>query len=86
MALASDWLNVVPNNFYPQSMDAIGLAGGGGAALSAGATPDQLALSASSPYKGKATDGTDPGANISSVLSATANVVRSTRVTFAARP
>jgi len=86
VALASDWLNVVPNNFYPQSMDAIGLAGGGGAALSAGATPDQLALSASSPYKGKATDGTDPGANISSVLSATANVVRSTRVTFAARP
>ena len=83
VALASDWLNVIPNNFYPQTMDAIGLVGGGGAALSATATPDQLALSASSPYKGKATDGTDPGANISSVLSATANVVRSTHITIA---
>ena len=86
VALASDWLNVIPNNFYPQTMDAIGLVGGGGSAYSGSATPDQLALSASSPYKGKATDGTDPGANISSVLSATANVVRSARVTLAGRP
>ncbi|HEV8216455.1 MAG TPA: Ig-like domain-containing protein [Gemmatimonadaceae bacterium] len=75
VALASDWFNVIPGNGYPQSMDAIGLAGGGTVAYSLSATVSQLMLSSSSPYKGQATDGTDPGANISAVLTATSGVV-----------
>jgi hypothetical protein len=73
IALAS---GVYPTgNFYPTSYDAIGLVGGGSAALSVTSTIDQLALSAASPYKGKGTDGRDPGADIASVRAATANVV-----------
>jgi hypothetical protein len=76
VALASDWVNPIPNNYYPQTMDAIGLAGGGAVAYSVTATIDQLALSSASAYRGKATDGTNPGANTSAVSAATANVVQ----------
>ena len=74
VALASDWLNVIPNNYYPQSMDAIGLAGGGQSALNPQASPDALGLTSDSKFRGKATDGTDPGANIATVRAATAGV------------
>ena len=62
------------NNFYPTSLDAIGLAGGGTAAYSVSAALSDLALSSTSPYKGKATDGTDLGADIAAIAAATANV------------
>ncbi|HEV8216454.1 MAG TPA: Ig-like domain-containing protein [Gemmatimonadaceae bacterium] len=74
VALASDWLNVIPNNYYPQSMDAIGLAGGGQSASNPQASLDDLALTGESKFRGKATDGTDPGANIAAVRAATAGV------------
>jgi hypothetical protein len=63
------------SNFYPMSYDAIGLVGGGTAALSVTSTIDQMALSLTSPYKGKATDGKDPGVDIAALRAATANVV-----------
>jgi hypothetical protein len=62
-------------NSYPASFDAIGLAGGSGAALSVTASPSSLALASSSVYKGKATDGTDIGAAIDRILAAVANVI-----------
>ena len=65
---------MIPNNYYPQSMDAIGLAGGGQSALNPQASPDDLALTGESKFRGKATDGTDPGANIAAVRAATAGV------------
>jgi hypothetical protein len=54
------------NNFYPASTSAVGFVN---------ATAFDFHLSASSPYRGKATDGTDPGANIDAVNAATQNVV-----------
>lgn len=76
VALAPDWLNPIPGTFYPATMDAIGLSGGGAAAYSTSASPDQMALSASSPYKGKGTDGKDPGADIAVIKAAIAGVVQ----------
>ncbi|HEV8218124.1 MAG TPA: hypothetical protein VGP95_19865 [Gemmatimonadaceae bacterium] len=76
VALASDWSNVIPGNYYPKSLNAIGLAGGGGAAYSATAAPADLGLGASSPYRGKGTDGKDPGANVPAILAATQGVVQ----------
>lgn len=76
IALADYFARGFPSsNLYPSSMDAIGLAGGGAAAYSVTSSPASLALSSSSPYKGKATDGTDPGANIDRILAAVANVI-----------
>ena len=75
VALASDWLNVIPRNYYPKSMSAIGLAGGGNAAFSGTATPADLSLSSNSPYKWKGTDGRDPGADVAAVLKAIQGVV-----------
>jgi hypothetical protein len=40
--------------------------------------PSDLHLSAGSPLKGKANDGTDPGADVSAVLAATSGVVAGT--------
>jgi hypothetical protein len=65
----------VTGNLFPATFDAIGLAGGGQAATSLTSQLSDLALSSSSPYKGKATDGTDPGANVAAVISATQNVI-----------
>jgi hypothetical protein len=76
VALASDWQNTIPGNYYPKSLNAIGLAGGGGAAYSGTAAPADLSLGPSSPYRGKATDGKDPGANVPSILAATQGVVQ----------
>ena len=75
VALASD-VNAIPNNFYPQTLNAIGLVGGGGVAYSLSATIDQLALSATSAYRGKATDGSDPGVMTSTLAAAIAGVVQ----------
>ncbi len=76
MALGAYFGSTFPaGNMYPTSMDAIGLVGGGSAAYSVSVAPSALGLASGSPYKGKATDGTDPGANISVVLSATASAV-----------
>ena len=63
-------------NYFPTSLDEVGLVGGSTAAYSVTATPSQLALAPTSPFKGKATDGTDPGADIAAILAATANVIR----------
>jgi len=62
-------------NYYPATLDAIGLAGGGSAAYSVSSSPASLALAPSSQYKGKATDGTDPGANVDRIMAAVANVI-----------
>jgi len=61
-------------NGYPGSYDAVGLAGGGTAALSVSASLNDIGLSSNSPYKGQATDGKDPGADVTAIASATANV------------
>lgn len=63
-----------PGNLYPTTFSAVGLVGGAAAATSAAAALTDLALASSSAYKGRATDGTDPGANIATVLAATAGV------------
>jgi hypothetical protein len=65
-----------PGNFFPTSFDAIGFVGGAAAASNAAATIDDLALKPASPYKGKATDGTDIGADVAKVKAAIAGVVR----------
>jgi uncharacterized protein YjdB len=67
---ASDWFNTIAGNWYPQTDDALGLAGGATAATSVTATPDQMALAASSAYKGKGTDGRDLGFDLASLLAA----------------
>lgn len=63
-------------NFYPATLTAIGLTGGATAAYSVSATLTDLSLASSSPFKGKGTDGKDPGANATIVQSATAGVVK----------
>jgi hypothetical protein len=68
-------VNVIPGNTFPGSFNDVGLVGGGSVATSVTATLDQLALSAASTFKGKATDGKDPGADIAAVKAATAGVV-----------
>ena len=76
IALADYFARGFPSgNLYPGSMDAIGLAGGAASAYSVSSSPASLALSSSSPYKGKATDGTDPGANVDRIMAAIANVI-----------
>ena len=56
-----------PGNFFPSSTAAVGFVN-----VAAG----DLRLGASSPYRNKATDGKDPGADIAAILSATSGVVR----------
>ena len=63
-------------NYYPASMDAIGLAGGGAAAYSVTASPTDFVLTVNSPLKGKGTDGRDPGANIAALVAAIQGVVQ----------
>jgi hypothetical protein len=58
--------------YAPTTVAAIGFVGG----TSITDTIDQLALSATSPYKGKGTDGKDLGADIAAVKAATAGVVQ----------
>lgn len=67
--------NYPSGNSYPLSFAAVGLVGGGSAALSVTASLADLALAPSSPYKGTATDDTDPGADIAAVAAATLGVV-----------
>ncbi|MGQ0643797.1 MAG: Ig-like domain-containing protein [Gemmatimonadaceae bacterium] len=54
------------NNAYPSSMSLVGLINQAGG---------NYALGGSSPYKGKGTDGRDPGADIANVRAITANVI-----------
>jgi hypothetical protein len=61
VAYASDWFNVIPNNCYPQSFDAVGLVGGGAAATSTSTTMNSLVLSSTSMCHNTGTDGKDPG-------------------------
>jgi len=55
------------DNYYPSRVSSIGFVG---------ASTGNYRLSSSSPYKGKASDGTDPGANIAEVERLTAGVVQ----------
>ncbi len=64
-----------PNNFYPGTVDKIGFVGGGLNIDSSNANPADFKLSSNSPYKGKASDGSDPGADIDAVLFATRGAV-----------
>ena len=63
------------SNFYPKKLDGIGLVGGDHAAYATNAALNDLGLLPSSPYKGKAGDGRDPGADISLLSSAIAGVI-----------
>ena len=63
-------------NMYPASLDAVGLAGGAGAANSVNAPPSALSLSPGSAYKGKGTDGADPGADIGALTAAISNAIK----------
>ena len=74
IALAPEWL-YPGSNFYPSTFAQIGLAGGERAPYSSSAGLSDLMLSPASPYKGKASDGRDPGADIQAVMSAIAGVV-----------
>ncbi len=65
----------IANNYFPETLDAVGLVGGANAAYGAAVMLDQLSLSGLSPYRGKATDGTDPGADISALSVAAANAI-----------
>ncbi len=65
---------VIPGNHFP-TLEQVGLVGGPIAAYSPTAILDQLVLAAGTWYKGAATDGTDPGADIAKVKAATAGVV-----------
>ncbi len=65
----------VPTGNHAPAMANVGLVGGAAAAFSVSATLDQMALGAGTWYKGAATDGTDPGADIAKVKAATAGVV-----------
>jgi len=75
VAYASDWFNVIPNNCYPQSFDAVGLVGGGAAATSTSTTMNSLVLSSTSMCHNTGTDGKDPGADMSAISAAIAGVV-----------
>jgi hypothetical protein len=76
VALGAAFASAYPaGNAYPTSLDAVGLAGGGTAAYSVSVPASALALASTSAYKAKATDGTDPGADISAIITATASAV-----------
>lgn len=61
-------------NSYPTSAGAVGAVGGASALTSVTATPSDLALAESSPFKRAGTDGTDPGCDVARVLAAVAGV------------
>ena len=65
------WLYQQAGNFYPTAWDFL-------VGSQTSLDPTQYALRATSAYKGQATDGKDPGADVPSVLSATSGVVRQT--------
>jgi hypothetical protein len=75
VALAPDGTSPA-GNFYPATMDGVGLSGGAAAAFSASVSPSDVALSASSTYKNKGTDGRDPGADVAVLTTAIAGVVQ----------
>lgn len=62
----SDSLIYPPGNFWPANSSAIGFVAYG---------TDNAALAPNSPYKNTASDGTDPGVNMSALSSATINTV-----------
>jgi hypothetical protein len=76
VALYPGWFNPIPNNEYPATLADIGLTGGATAAYSVTAQPTDLTLALTSIYKGKGTDGKDPGADIPAILAATQGVVK----------
>ena len=63
-------------NYYPTSLAAIGLTGGPTAAYSVAASLNDLTLASNSTFKGKGTDGKDPGANLAVIQAATAGVIK----------
>lgn len=69
--------NMVAGNWGLGGFSEVGLVGGASAALSVTATLDQLTLAATSQLKGKATDGTDVGADMAKIKAAIAGVVPS---------
>jgi hypothetical protein len=68
--------NSPQGNSYPTSMDAIGLSGGAPGAFSASASPTDVSLLASSPYKNTGTDGRDPGADVTTLTNVLQGVVQ----------
>lgn len=76
-------------NWYPPSLDSLKLVGGGSAAFAVTSPPGSLALAPTSPYKAAGTDGKDPGADVSAVITATNGVAPAlslTRMTASVRP
>ena len=67
--------NHIPKNLYAATFDDVGLLGGAAGLSNLNAALGDLMLSATSPFKGKATDGTDPGADIAKIIAATAAAV-----------
>ena len=67
--------NHIPKNLYTASFDDVGLLGGTASLTGINAPLGDLTLSAASPFKGKATDGADPGADIARIIAATAAAV-----------
>jgi len=66
--------NPIPGNFYSPNMN-IGLPAGL-RILDPASDPAKFVLTASSPYKGKAGNGKDPGADVPAILAAIKGVVR----------
>ena len=64
--------NPIPKNLYAASFNDVGLLGGAAGLTDLNAPLGNLTLSAASPFKGKATDGADPGADIARIIAATA--------------
>ena len=64
-----------PSNSFVATMGEVGFVNAGGPLWSS-FTPGDYRLTASSPYKGKATDGTDPGVNHDALATALAGVTR----------
>ena len=62
-----------PNNFFPATMAEVGFVDAGGP-LGSSFTPGDYRLTAGSLYKGKATDGTDPGVDHAMLSAALAGV------------
>ena len=69
-------INPVPGNYYPTDWTA-GFALGQ-TPSDPNTDPSTMVWSPSSPYKGKATDGTDPGADVTAILNATSGTTAGT--------
>jgi len=75
IACYDNYQNYLPaGNFFPKSIAAIGFAN------------DGMSLAATSPFKGRGTDGKDIGADVAAVKAATANVVQPAAPDRATRP